>query len=144
MPTRPAPSGPSAARIAARAAARALLAVYGVSMVLAVGYFSFFASVEDGRVTSFADVLVALWGLGIGLAFLWSAARLDRQGRALRIAVAAVLAHVLFGLVKYFGYEERESIGFFLVDLLVLALLAAGFRRGAERVAAPPVAQAQP
>lgn len=121
---------PSTASVVARWTARVLLGLYGLSLLPAVVYFSFFASVEDGRVTTAGDGLVAVWALAIAAGLLWSAVKLgDGTDRTLLLTRGVVLAHVAFGLVKYFGYEETEAVGFFAFDLLLLALLAVPFRR---------------
>ncbi len=113
----------------ARWAVRVLLGVYGLATAAATVYFTFFASVEKGRVSSAADWLVAAWSMTIAVGFLVVAVRLgDRTRRTLRLARGFVIAHIAFGLVKYFGYGETEAVGFFALDLLVLGLLAVAGR----------------
>ena len=55
------------------------------------------------------------------------AVRLGAPG-TMRMAFGLVLAHVAFGLVKLVGYGETEAVGFFAVDLLILAVLALASR----------------
>ena len=115
----------SAGATALRWAVRALLAVYGLVTLAATAYFTFFAAPEDGGVSTVGDGFVALWSAVIGIALLVAAVRLGDLGNRtpLRLAQGAVVAHLVFGLVKYFGYGEREAVGFFVFDLALLGLL---------------------
>jgi len=130
MPTvRPRPDPATARRAstgatALRWAVRILLAAYGLVTLAATAWFTFFASDEDGGVATAGDALVALWNAGIGVCLLVAAVRLAdlRTSGPLRLAQGAVVAHVLFGMVKYFGYEE-DAWGFLVFDLALLGLL---------------------
>jgi hypothetical protein len=76
------------------------------------------------------DWLVAAWALGIFLGYLYAAGKLgDGTLRSVRLAQGFVLAHVLFGLVKLFGYGETSAVVFFAQDAVLLALLALAGRR---------------
>jgi peptidoglycan/LPS O-acetylase OafA/YrhL len=110
---------------ALRWAVRVVLAAYGLVTLAATAWFTFFAAPEDGGVTTAGDALVAVWSVAIGVCLLAAAVRLRDAGAssALRLAQGAVVAHLAFGLVKYFGYEEREAVGFFAFDLALLGLL---------------------
>lgn len=108
-------------------AARILLGLLGVVIVFSSIYFTFFASVEDGGVSAPVDWVVAAWALTMGLGMVAVAVGLGAPG-TMRIAVGLVLAHVAFGLVKLVGYGETEVVGFFAVDPLILAVLAAASR----------------
>lgn len=141
MPTSPPTStNPDTARrapagaTALRWAVRVVLAAYGLVTLAATAYFSFFASPEDGGVATAGDVLVALWSAAIAVCLLVAALRLGDLSTTwpLRLAGAAVVAHLVFGLVKYFGYEEREAVGFFVFDLALLGLLLLLRRVGRE------------
>ncbi len=90
-------------------------------------YFSFFASAEEGRVSSPIDWVVAGWALAMGVGFIAAAIRLAAPG-TLRIATGLVLAHVVFGSVKLVAYGETEALVLFGADLLILAVLAAAAR----------------
>ena len=59
----------------------------------------------------------------MGVGFVAVAVRLGAPG-TLRIAGGLVVAHIVFGLVKLVGYEETESLGIFVADIVLLALLA--------------------
>jgi FtsH-binding integral membrane protein len=115
----------SAGATGLRWAVRVLLAAYGLVTLAATAYFTFFASAEAGGVSTAGDALVALWNAVIGVCLLAAAVRLGNRSLSwpLRLAQAAVIAHLVFGLVKYFGYEEQEAIGFFVFDLALLGLL---------------------
>ena len=104
---------------------RVVLAAYGLVTLAATTYFAFFASAQEGGVSTVGDALVGVWSAAIAVCLLVAAVRLGgRRGAGpLRLAQGAVVAHLLFGLVKYFGYEEREAVGFFLFDLVLLGLL---------------------
>jgi hypothetical protein len=74
------------------------------------------------------DQLVGdLGALAMGLGMVAVAVRLGAPG-TMRIAVGLVLAHVAFGVVKLVGYGETEAVGFFAVDLLILAVVTAANR----------------
>lgn len=117
----------------ARWAARVLLALFGAFGVGATVYFSFYAAPEDGGVVGAWDWLVAAWSMTTSLGYLYVAVKLgDRTLRTVRLGQAFVLAHVVFGLVKLFGYDESESVFFFAQDALLLALLTVAGRRSRD------------
>lgn len=107
--------------------ARGLLALLGLSLVLASGYFAFFASPEDGGVVNPVDWVVAAWALATGVGMIVAAARRGPTG--VRLGYWMLASHVAFGLVKLVGYGETESIGLFVVDFVVAGLLLAGSRQ---------------
>jgi hypothetical protein len=115
----------SAGARALHAAVRVVLAAYGLVRLVANAYFTFFAPAEDGGVSTAGDALVALWSATIGICLLVAAVRLADASTSwpLRLAQSAVIAHLVFGLVKYFGYEETEAVAFFAFDLALLGLL---------------------
>lgn len=114
--------------------ARVLFGLFGVVLVAGTIFFTFFASVEEGGVSGPVDGAVAVWSMIIALGYLYGAVRLgDGTGRTRRLAAGFVVAHIAFGLVKYFGYGEREAVVFFAADLLLLGLLAVGRRRDGQR-----------
>lgn len=118
------------ASLAASWAARAVLGLVGAVGVWAATYFSYFATMEDGRVSGPVDWAVAVWSMALAVGYLIVAVRLgDRTRRTLQMARGLVIAHIVFGLVKLFGYGEVEpSLIFFSIDLLILGLLAVGRR----------------
>ena len=120
-------SHPRARSSVALWAARLLLGLLGASIVAGSIYFGFFASAEEGGVSGAVDWVVAAWALAMGLGMIAVAFRLGAPG-TMRIAYGLVLAHVAFGLVKLIGYGETESLGIFVVDFLVLAVLALASR----------------
>ena len=124
-------AAPAARRSLALWPARVLLGLMGVALIYASIWFSFFAPAEEGGVTSAIDWAVAAWAIALGIGFLVVSVRLAQPG-ALRAAVALVLAHVAFGVVKLAGYGESEAVGMFGADLLLLAALALA-ARGARR-----------
>ncbi len=100
----------SAGATGLRWAVRVLLAAYGLVTLPATAYFTFFATAEAGGVSTAGDALVALWNAAIGLCLLGAAVRLGALSTSwpLRLAQAAVIAHLVFGLVKYFGTRSRR------------------------------------
>lgn len=104
--------------------ARLLLGVLGLAGLAGAIYFTFFASPEDGGVTTGFDWFVAVWKIAVSVGFV-AVAVAPRVSRALRVKLATwlLLADVVFGLVKVFGYDERESLVFLVVDAVLLALL---------------------
>ena len=67
---------------------------------------------------------MAAWVAGMAVAFLVAAVRLGERTCRVWLALGAVLSHVAFGVLEDVGYGETEAVGFFAVDLLLLALLA--------------------
>lgn len=106
-------------------AARVLLALYGILEVGATVYFGLFADEADGGVSGGVDWLIVLWSLAMGVGFLYCAVRLgDGTRRTLQLARGLVLAHVAFNLVKLVGYGESEAVTFFVIDAVLLGVLA--------------------
>jgi hypothetical protein len=99
-------------------AARALLGVLGGLSL----FGSVFFTVTDAE--GVVEWAVGATALAIAVALLAAALRGDR-----RLAVAAVAAHIAFGLLKVVAYGEGAAAVFIAADLVVLALLAAGRRR---------------
>lgn len=110
-------------------ATRILLALMGVMLIYASIYFTFFASPEEGGVSEPVDWVLAGWALAMGAGFVAVGVRLGSP-RTLRIAAGLLLAHIVFGLIKLVGYDETEALGLFVVDLILLALLALTLRGG--------------
>lgn len=106
--------------------ARSLLGVMGVLGLAGATYFTFFASPEQGGVVSGLDWFIAAWKLVVSLGFV-AVAFAPRMHRGLRVQLATwlVLADIVFGVVKYVGYDEREAINlaFFAVNAVLLGLL---------------------
>ncbi len=107
------------------AIARALLGVMGVLGLAGATYFTFFASPQEGGVVSAFDWFIAAWKIVVSLGFVVVAVA-PRMSRALRVQLATwlVLADIVFGLVKYLGYDEREAINIilFAINAVLLAL----------------------
>ncbi len=103
--------------------ARSLLGVMGVVGIAAATYFTFFASPEEGGVVTGFDWFVAAWKIVVSVGFV-AVAVAPRMHRVLRVQLATwlLLADVVFGLVKIFGYNERESVVFLLVSAVLLGL----------------------
>ncbi len=105
--------------------ARVLFALAGLVTLAGGIFFTFFATPEQGGVATAADWGVAVWSIAMSIAYL-AAAVLLRPGRVgiFWFAVGLVLLHLVFGLVKLIGYQEYESMPFFLVDAAILVSLA--------------------
>ncbi len=97
--------------------ARSLLLVVGVAGLAGATYFTFFAQPAEGGVVTAFDWFVAVWKIVVSLGFVVVAVapRIPR-GRRLSVATWLLLADAVFSLVKLFGYQERESLGFLAVD----------------------------
>ncbi len=110
-------------------AARLLLGLSGVAGVYGSVYFSFFATPAQGGVVTAFDWFLAAWAF-LGAVGSVAVAVLLGRGRSLYVqaAVWLVLAHVVFGAIKLFGYQESEALGFFAVDAVILLLLWLGTR----------------
>lgn len=109
--------------------ARILLGLSGVAGVYGSVYFSFFASPADGGVVTAFDWFLAAWALLGSLGSVVVAVLLGRGSTIyVQVAVWLVLAHVLFGAIKLFGYQESEALAFFAVDATILLLLWLGSR----------------
>ncbi len=122
------------ASLIAQRVARVLFGVLGVVLVAGTVFFTFFASAEEGGVSGPVDWAVAVWSMIMALGYLYAAVRLgDGSARTHWLAAGFVIAHIVFGLVKYFGYGEQEAVVFFVADLLLLGLLAVGRRGDRQR-----------
>jgi len=121
-----APVHPTRRTVIALWVARVLLAVMGLAGLAGATYFSFFATPEEGGVVTAFDWFIAAWKLIVSLGFLFVAMTpgMDRTLRA-QMGIWLVLADIVFGLIKYFGYDEREAINlaFFAVNAVLLGLL---------------------
>lgn len=115
---------PSRVAAATMLVARLMLGIMGLAGLAGATYFAFFASPEEGGVVTAFDWFVAAWKTTVSLGFITVVA-LPSIPRTLRVQLATwlLLADVVFGLVKYFGYAEREAVGFFLVDAVLLGLI---------------------
>lgn len=129
------PAAPTAAPAAvhsfALGAARVLLLLMGLATTGGAAYFMFFASPEQGGVSAPVDWAFGAWAVAMGVGFVLSAARLRPPVSvgALWLTVSLLVAHVVFSLVKIIGYSESEAVTFLVVDVVVLGLLAASWRR---------------
>ncbi len=107
-------------------AARALLDAMGLLGLAGAIFFAFFATPEEGGVVGGFDWFIAGWKIVVSLGYVavGVAPRLH-PARRIQLATWLVLADIAFGLVKYFGYDEREPINlaFFVVNAALLALL---------------------
>ncbi len=114
--------------------ARVLFGLFGGVLVAGTIFFTFVASVEEGGVSGPVDWAVAGWSMVMALGYLYAAVRLgDGSARTHRLAAGFVVSHIVFGLVKYVGYGEREAVVFFAADLLLLGLLAVSWRGDRQR-----------
>jgi FtsH-binding integral membrane protein len=111
--------------------ARVMLLLTGAVTLVGAVYFTLFASAEDGGVSTARDWVVAVAALALAVAYLVAALRLARHPspRAVGVSAALVVAHIVFGMVKLIGYDETESVPFFVADLIILACLALSRRR---------------
>jgi FtsH-binding integral membrane protein len=111
-------------------AARSLLFVLGVVGLAGATYFTFFAPPAEGGVVTPFDWFVAIWKMvvSLGMVIVALAPRMP-QRRRLGVATWLLLADVVFGLVKLFGYQERESLVFFAINAVVLAVIYAARRQ---------------
>lgn len=110
--------------------ARILLALVGTVTAIGATYFTFFASVEEGRVSGAIDWLLAVVAFALAAGYVIAAVRLGHPTQnAVRFAFAVVGLHVVFNVVKLVGYEEMEAVTFFVADVLILVALTGGRRR---------------
>jgi hypothetical protein len=117
-------SRPSTASSALLGAARVLLGLAGLFGGAAASYFTFFAPVGHGAVSTAYDWFVAIWKILLSIAMVAVAVAPGlTPGRRTQLAIWLVLTDVVFGLVKLFGYHETSSFAFFIVDAVVLVLL---------------------
>ncbi len=123
--TTPTTTSPTGVRIAWARAARLMIGLSGVNLLIGATYFTFFATVEDGGVVSAFDWFVAVWALGLALTFLAVAvSRFASPRRWVEVARWVMGAHVLWGFVKLVAYEESPVSEIFLtVDAVILLLL---------------------
>ena len=109
--------------------ARLLLGLLGLVLVPSSIYFAFFASADEGGVVTAFDWFLAAWALIVGIGAVVVAVLLGRRSPVyVKAATWLVIAHLVFGAIKLFGYQETEALGFFAFDLLILALLWLGGR----------------
>lgn len=116
--------------------ARILLVVAGLVGLAGATYFTFFASPADGGVVTTFDWFVAAWKYVVCAGFLVVALAPGlTRARRIELGLWFVLADVIFGLVKLFGYGETEALGFFVGNAVLagLLLLARHPRSAAER-----------
>ncbi len=127
---------PSRQSIVALVMARLLLGVMGVAGFAGATYFAFFASPEDGGVVTGFDWFIAAWKLAVSLGFV-AVAVAPKMNRAMRVQLGTwlVLADIVFGLVKFFGYDEREVINLvlFAINACLLGLFQLVRRRPTGR-----------
>lgn len=104
--------------------ARGLLGLLGAAGLAGATFFTFFATDAEGGVSTGGDWFVAVWKVvlsaGMILVALWP--RLD-PGRRIGIALGLLLADLVFGAVKLFGYDETESLAFSGASLALIGLL---------------------
>lgn len=109
---------------------RVLFGLLGVTKLAGTVYFTFFATAEEGGVTTAGDWAVAAWSMVLSIGFLVCAVALRPGNRSMfRAAVVLLLADVAFGLVKLIGYQETESLVFTGVGLVLLGLVTVAGRR---------------
>jgi hypothetical protein len=109
-------------------AGRVLLLLLGLFTLFSTAFFTFFASPEEGGVTTLMDWAVAAWSFAVAIGYLWVAVRIGANPRLRTAAFVLVIAQMVFGVVKMVWYDEM----FLLtpaVDVLLLVLFAIGKRR---------------
>lgn len=110
--------------------AKVLLALVGVVSLAGGVYFTFFASAEEGGVSTGADWAVAIWSLTMSIAYLIAAIILaPNRPSTVWFGLAVAVLHIAFGAVKLIGYQEYESAPFFIADLTIVATLLLLLRR---------------
>jgi hypothetical protein len=122
-------SRPSTASSVLLGAARVLLGLAGLFGGAAAGYFTFFAPAGQGAVSTAYDWFVAIWKILLSIAMVAVAVgpRLSSR-RRIQFASWLMVADIVFGLVKLFGYHESSSLAFLVLDGILLLLLAAANR----------------
>lgn len=127
-PCMPADAATTTPRSSARVfsiVARILFALAGLVTLAGGIFFTFFAAPEQGGVSTAADWGVAVWSLVMSIGYVAAAVLLRPERRGIFwFAVGLVVLHLVFGLVKLIGYQEYESMPFFLVDAAILVSLA--------------------
>nr|WP_294692617.1 hypothetical protein [uncultured Friedmanniella sp.] len=114
--------------------ARLLLFLLGITGLAGAIYFTFFASPAEGGVVTAFDWFVAIWKIVVCIGFMTVAlAPRISQTRRLSAATWLLLSDVVFSLVKLFGYQERESLGFLAVTASVLAVVHLAHRQEHNR-----------
>lgn len=104
--------------------ARVLLILAGLVTFAGAIFFTFFASPEEGGVSTAADWAVAAWSLVMSIGYVVAGVLLrPGRGKVYWFAIGLVLLHLVFGLVKLIGYQEYESWPFFVVDVVILVSL---------------------
>lgn len=110
--------------------AKVLLALIGAVTLAGGIYFTFFASPEQGGVATGADWAVAVWSLLMSIAYLVAAAVLSpARPKTIWFAIGVAAVHIVFGAVKFIGYQEYESAPFFIADLTIVVVLLLMLRR---------------
>lgn len=112
-------------------AARVLLLLLGLATTGGATYFTFFATPEQGGVSTGFDWFIGAWALAMGVGFVLAAVRLRApvSPAVLRPTLALIAAHIVFSIVKIVGFSESEAVTFLVVDVVALALLATSHRR---------------
>lgn len=108
---------------------RLLLGLLGAAKLYGTSYFTFFATAEEGGVQTAGDWAVAAWSASLAVLLLVAAVRLGLDRWVLPLLVAGLLADLAFGLVKFFVYDEQESLGIGAVSLVVMGLAIVVARR---------------
>jgi hypothetical protein len=110
---------------------RVLLGLFGAVKLYGTVYFTFFATAEQGGdPQGVVDWLVAVWSFTLAISLIAAAVLLRNPNRRIAGVTAGLLAvEIVFSLVKFFGYDEPEAVGFMAVDLVVLGLLGLSARR---------------
>lgn len=131
LPTVSASTTASAVRQPWQAIARTLMFLVGASLLAGAMYFTFFASRQDGGVSSGFDWFVAVWALTVATGLLATAV-LRGVGNVTwpSLATAVVSAHLVWGLAKLVAYDELvQSLTSIAVDAVILAVVWVGRRR---------------
>ena len=123
-------AGGTAARTGLVRGTQVLLGLFGAFKLYGTAYFTFFATAEQGGdPQGLGDWSVVVWSTALALAFLVAAFRLGSDRRVLPALAGVVLLDLAFSAVKLTVYDEPEAVGFMLVDLIILGLLALVARR---------------
>jgi hypothetical protein len=108
---------------------RVLAGLFGALKLGSTTFFLLFATAEQGGdPQGFGDWSVGVWSYLIAAGYLVIAVRLGRDRRILPFTVGLAVADVAFSVVKFFVYDEPESIAFTATTLLLLVLVALASR----------------